>query len=58
MGNVDKLRQDIETLLESIRQDWEDVAEGRIDRQAAVKHVEWCIQELQRLIEEVEGGNA
>jgi len=51
MRNSDKLKRDIETLLESIKLDWKDVAEGRISKQDAVAHVEWCISELRQLIE-------
>jgi hypothetical protein len=50
MTDADKLRRDIETLLESIRLDWKDVAEGRVSRTDAIKHIDWCIDQLRELI--------
>ena len=49
MTDANKLKHDIDTLLESIRLDWVDVAEGRVSRTEATKHVEWCIEQLRNL---------
>jgi hypothetical protein len=58
METKDKLRRDIETLLESIRLDWKDVAEGRIARSDAIKHIEWCISELKLLMQQSDDKSA
>lgn len=53
MTEKEKLLRDIETLRESMRRDWKDLAALHLDpedRAGIKKHIEWCQQELAELV--------
>jgi hypothetical protein len=48
-----EIKRNIDTLRESIRLDWEDLAKTGLtasDRNGLIKHVKWCVLELNALI--------
>ena len=53
MNNQDKLIRDIDTLRESIKTDWQDMAGRNLtapQRRDIRKHIAWCINELNTLL--------
>jgi hypothetical protein len=52
MLDQNKIKRDMETLLESIRLDWVDLAKNGFnpqERENVRKHIQWCIEELKTL---------
>lgn len=52
MTNDDKIRRDIDTLMESMRLGWQELALGDFTAQKRAgirKHLNWCIAELSEL---------
>ena len=57
MTKADKLKRDIETIQESIRQDWQDLAAMNLTRQERLgirKHLKWCALQLNFLAMQIE----
>lgn len=53
MNQKDKLLRDIETLRESMRRDWKDLATLQLsieDRAGIKQHIAWCQNELKELL--------
>jgi type VI protein secretion system component VasK len=48
----EKIRRDIDTLVESMRLDWQDLSKGDLSAQERAgirEHLDWCIKELSEL---------
>lgn len=57
MTKAEKLKRDIETLQESIRQDWQDLAALNLtpeERLGIRKHLKWCALQLNFLAMQIE----
>jgi hypothetical protein len=53
----EQLKRDIETLQESMRLDWEDLAKGGLSaesRAGIYRHIEWCIEEYTNLLKRLD----
>ena len=57
MTSQEKLQRDIDTLRESIKLDWQDIATKQLsatERQGIRQHIQWCTDELKNLYEKLE----
>jgi len=57
MTSQEKLQRDIDTLRESIKLNWQDIAIKQLSatqRQGVKQHVQWCTDELKKLYERLE----
>lgn len=54
MTSQEKLKRDIDTLRDSIKLDWQDLASKQLtqdERKGLKEHIEWCSSELNSLYE-------
>jgi hypothetical protein len=57
MTSQEKLQRDIDTLRESIKLDWQDIATKQLsptEKQGIKQHIQWCTDELKNLYERLE----
>ncbi|MFA6163137.1 MAG: hypothetical protein WC685_06890 [Methylobacter sp.] len=57
MTSQEKLKRAIDTLRESIKLDWQDLASKQLttdERHGLRQHIEWCNSELKNLYERLE----
>jgi len=57
LTEAQKLVRDLDTLADSIRNDWVDLATKRLsidDRDALRKHLQWCLTEMERLRQRID----
>lgn len=57
MTSQEKLQRDIDTLRESIKLEWQDIATKQLnitERQDIKQHIQWCTDELKNLYERLE----
>lgn len=57
MTSQEKLQRDIDTLRESIKLDWQDIATNQLsanDKKGIKQHIQLCIDELKNLNERLE----
>ena len=57
MTSQEKLQRDIDTLRESIKLEWQDIATKQLsitERQDIKQHIQWCSDELKNLYERLE----
>lgn len=57
MTDHEKLRQDIDTLRESIRIEWQEIEAkdlGTAERHDLMTHIKWCVNELGLLLQKFE----
>lgn len=57
MDEAAKLKRDIETLRDSMRQNWLDLAQLSLtanERDSIMHHAKWCAQELNMLVLQLE----
>jgi len=55
----EKLVRDLDTLAESIRNDWKDLSSFHVsidDRVRIRQHLAWCLTEMGRLLDRLERG--
>lgn len=59
MTDAEKLRRDIETLRESMRLGWQELATAQLDaseRKGLIKNIKWCALQLNMLLITLEHG--
>lgn len=57
MTSQEKLQRDIDTLRESIKLNWQDIATKQLspnEKQGIKHHIQWCMDELKNLYEKLE----
>ncbi|HOY87623.1 MAG: hypothetical protein V9G21_06945 [Methylotenera sp.] len=57
MTKQEKFKRDIESLSDSIKLDWQDIASKQLsleEKQGIIQHIKWCISELKELHERLE----
>lgn len=57
MTSQEKLQRDIDTLRESIKLDWQDIATKQLsltERKDIKQHIQWCSDELKSLYDRLE----